>query len=115
MIYEKIINGNDFTLFCSTWKTRNSWGHEVTLYQGTNQIGRKRLRYYNRTWESYEYRTAIRLVIMEAVDRAKALAREAFKRLNGYKIITKKRSAEFLAYLNTDQKYQMFNNLYNMF
>jgi hypothetical protein len=52
---------------------------------------------------------------MEAVDRAKALAREAFKHLNGYKIITKKRTAEFLAYLNTDPTYQMFNSLYNMF
>lgn len=115
MIYEKNINGVDFTLYCNTWETRNSWGHEVTLYQGTNQIGRIKLRYYNRTWESYKFRTAIQIVIMEAVDRAKALAREAFKRLNGYKIITKKRSAEFLAYLNTDLKYQMFNSLYNMF
>lgn len=115
MIYEKNINGVYFTIYCNTWEIRNSWGHEVTLYQGTNQIGRIKLRYDTRTWESYEFRTAIRLVIMEAVDRAKALAREAFKRLNGYKIITKKRAAEFLAYLNTDQKYQMFNSLYKMF
>lgn len=115
MIYEKNINGVYFTIYCNTFKTRNSWGHEVTLYQGTNQIGGIKLRYYNRTWEIYQFRTAIQIVIMEAVDRAKALAREAFKRLNGYKIITKKRSAEFWAYLNTDPTYQMFNSLYNMF
>ena len=115
MIYIKNINGVYFTIYCNTWKTCNSWGHEVTLYQGTNQIGRIKLRYYNRTWETYLFRTAIQKVIMEAVDRAKALAREEFKRLNGYKIITKKRSAEFLAYLNTCPKYQMFNSLYNMF
>ena len=115
MIYEKNINGVDFTIYCNTWETRNSWGHEVTLYQGTNQIGRIKLRYYNRTWEIYQFRTAIQLVIMEAVDRAKAFAREAFNRLNGYKIITKKRAAEFLAYLNTDQKYHIFNSLYYMF
>lgn len=115
MIFEKQINGVDFTLFCSNWKTRNSWGHEVHFFRGNNQIGVVRVRYFNRTWESYEYRTALRLVIMEAVNRAKALAREAFKRLNGDKIITKKRAAEFSAYLNQDKEYQMFNELYNMF
>ena len=115
MIFEKKINGIDFTLFCSTWETRNSWGHEVHFFRGNNQIGMIQLRYYNRTWENDEFRTALRLVIMQAVDRAKALAREAFKRLFGYKIITKKRAAEFSAYLNKDKEYQMFNELYKMF
>lgn len=32
MIFEKQINGVDFTFFCSNWETRNSWGHEVHFF-----------------------------------------------------------------------------------
>lgn len=33
MIYNKEINGVKFTFVCESWKTRNSWGHQVTLYK----------------------------------------------------------------------------------
>lgn len=56
MIYNKGINGVKFTLVCESWNTRNSWGHMVTLYKNDSiKIGRAKIRYYNRTWESYQY------------------------------------------------------------
>ena len=51
MIYNREINGVKFTLVCESWSTRNSWGHEVTLYKNDYaKIGRAKIRYYNRTW-----------------------------------------------------------------
>lgn len=52
MIYNKEINGVKFTFVCESWRTCNSWGHEVTLYKNdTFKVGRAKIRYYNRTWE----------------------------------------------------------------
>ena len=116
MIYNKEINGVKFTLVCESWCTRNSWGHEVTLYRNDYaKIGRAKIRYYNRTWESYQYQTAIKSVIYEAIAKIKAAAKIAFNELHNYKVLTKKRAAEFAKYLVNDPEFAIYNELYKMF
>ena len=116
MIYNKEINGVKFTLVCESWCTRYSWGHEVTLYKNDSaKIGRAKIRYYNRTWESYQYQSAIKNVIWQAIEKIKEAAKETFKTLHHYKVLTKKRAAEFIEYLSKDQEYNMYNELYRMF
>jgi hypothetical protein len=116
MIYNKEINGVKFTFVCESWKTRNSWGHEVTLYKNdTFKVGYTKIRYYNRTWESYLYQSAIKNVIIDVLSKIKAAAKKAFKALHNYKVMTKKRAAEFTEYLTKDPAYNMYNGLYRMF
>lgn len=116
MIYNKEINGVKFTFVCESWKTRNSWGHEVTLYKNdTFKVGISKIRYYNRTWECYLFQSAIKAVIFETIERIKAAAKIAFKALHNYKVMTKKRAAEFTEYLTKDPAYNMYNELYRMF
>lgn len=116
MIYNKEINGVKFTLVCEAWSTPNSWGHKVTLYQNnTEQIGSARVRYYNRTWEKYRYQSTIQSVIWDVIQAIKKRAKAAFLKLHNYKVLTKKRAAEFAEYLKTDQDYNMYNELYRMF
>jgi hypothetical protein len=60
---------NDFKniyVNCRYYETRNSWGHKGELRSNTlgNEITYK-IRYYNRTWESYTYRT----LLMSLLDR----------------------------------------------
>lgn len=48
---------------CWYWEASNSWGHEVRLCKvgekaGT-EVGRARVRYYNRTWERYTFQSAM--------------------------------------------------------
>ena len=116
MIYNKEINGVKFTLVCESWCTRYSWGHEVTLYKNDfAKIGRAKIHYYNRTWESYQYQSAIKAVIFETIERIKAAAKETFKTLHHYKVLTKKRAAEFAKYLANDPEFAIYNELYKMF
>lgn len=116
MIYNKEINGVKFTFVCESWKTRNSWGHEVTLYKNdTLKVGISKIRYYNRTWECYQFQSAIKAVLFETIERIKAAAKIAFKALHYYKVMTKKRAAEFTEYLTKDPAYNMYNELYRMF
>lgn len=116
MIYNKEIDGVKFTLVCESWSTKNSWGHEVTLYKNdTVQVGRVRIRYYNRTWECYQYQSAIQNVIYNVIEEIKAAAKKVFLRVHNYKVMTKKRAAAFLEYLTQDTTYKMYNELYRMF
>lgn len=116
MIYNKEINGVKFTFVCESWRTRNSWGHEVTLYKNdTFEVGRAKIRYYNRTWECYQYQNAIKSVIYNAIEEIKAAAKKAFLTLHNYKVMTKKRSAAFLEFLKQDNAYNIYNDLYRMF
>lgn len=116
MIYNKEINGVKFTFVCESWKTRNSWGHKVTLYKNdTFKVGWAKKRYYNRTWENYLYQSAIKSVIFDTLERIKAAAKVAFMALYDYKVMTKKRTAEFTEYLTKDSAYNMYNELYRMF
>lgn len=116
MIYNKEINGVKFTLVCETWTNRTGWGHKVTLYRNnTVMIDTNTIRYYNRTWESYLYQSAIKGLIYNVMQALKNAAKETFKALNGYKVITKKRASEFVMYLNQDKEYMMYNTLYGMF
>lgn len=116
MIYNKKINGVKFTFVCESWKTRSSWGHEVTLYKNdTVQVGRVRIRYYNRTWECYQYQSAIQNVIYNVIEERKAAVKAVFLRVHNYKVMTKKRAAAFLEYLKQDFTYKMYNELYKMF
>ena len=116
MIYNKEINGVKFTFECESWSTRNSWGHKVTLYKNDYaKIGRAKIHYYNRTWESYQYQRAIKSVIYNAIEQIKAAAKIAFKELHHYKVLTKKRAAEFAKYLANDPEFVTYNDLYKMF
>ena len=116
MIYNKEINGVKFTFVCESWNTRNSWGHEVTLYKNdTFKVGRAKIRYYNRTWECYQYQSAIKSVIFNAIEEIKAAAKKVFLSVHNYKVMTKKRAAAFLEYLKKDNAYIMYNELYRMF
>lgn len=116
MIYNKEINGVKFTFVCESWKTRNSWGHQVTLYKNDIfTVGRVKIRYYNRTWESYLYQHAIKSVIYDAIEEIKTAAKKAFLTLHNYKVLTKKRAAAFLEYLKQDSTYNMYYELYRLF
>lgn len=116
MIYNKKINGVKFTLVCESWTDRKSWGHKVTLYKNdTIKVGTLKTRYYNRTWETYQFRNTIKGVIWNALEALKTALKETFKAVRGYKIITAKRAKEFAAYLQENTAYNTYNELYRMF
>lgn len=49
----------DVSFFCEYYETRNSWGHRGHVMGiGLNDLDTK-IRYYNRTWESYTYQTLL--------------------------------------------------------
>lgn len=53
----------DYEFACWYWQTSNAWGHEVRLCKVGEragvEVGKARVRYYNRTWERYTYQSAM--------------------------------------------------------
>jgi hypothetical protein len=56
------------TAECEYYETRYSWGHKAWLYRDGAEIGYKKITYYNRTWEAYEFQS-----ILECLAESKEL------------------------------------------
>jgi len=58
-----------------TYETRNSWGHKAYLYrvrrpaENDELIESVRVRYYNRTWERYQFESALEMLIDKALKK----------------------------------------------
>lgn len=115
MIYSKKIGKDSFTLVCETWEDSISWGHLVTLYQNGLFVDRVKVRYFNRTWETFRYQYAIRLVISNTIGNLTDSLKIDFKRFNCFKILTKKRLGAFDHFLLQNQRFVTLNKLYKMF
>jgi hypothetical protein len=63
-IRRKNINGNNWELVNEYWETYNSWGHKTTIIRNGYDYGTHKVRYYNRTWESYTYQTCMSSAIL---------------------------------------------------
>ena len=97
-IYSVDFNGVNYSVLGESWETRNSWGHTAYLLRNGDEISRARVRYYNRTWESYRYQSAGLQAVDVARDAAVARALEDYRERTG-----KKR-------LSADEKKQILEN-----
>ena len=59
------VNGEEVRFYCETTRTRNGFCHHVFASGGGKYYEHSRLSYLNRTWESFEYETAL----FHAVDK----------------------------------------------
>lgn len=58
-IRRKNINGNNWELVNEYWETSYSWGHKTNIIRNGYDYGTHKVRYYNRTWESYTYQACM--------------------------------------------------------
>lgn len=45
------------------YETRYSWGHKAWIYLNGREVGYKKITYYNRTWERFEFESILYSVI----------------------------------------------------
>lgn len=57
--YTTTQKGATFEAFCLTANTRNGFKHEAEIQKNGCTIARAKVNYINRTWERYDYETAI--------------------------------------------------------
>ena len=54
---------NQYSITCESKGTRSGFKHEAVLFNNGHEIGRNKICYLNRTWESYEYESVIKKII----------------------------------------------------
>ena len=82
-IYKNVLNGQEIEVFGQYWETRNSWGHNGILMIDGVEVARDRVRYYNRTWESYRFQTAGRCAVGRYLDSLKQRALDRYREATG--------------------------------
>ena len=55
----KCKSGNEYSIVNEYWETSRAWGHKSTLVAPWGEVESRKVRYYNRTWESYTYQTCM--------------------------------------------------------
>ena len=70
---------------CETYETRYSWGHKAYLLRDGKQIDYKKITYYNRTWESYQFESILECLAesKELTDREAKLFKKKIKVWSG--------------------------------
>ena len=55
----KCKSGNEYNIVNEYWETSRAWGHKSTLVAPWGEVESHKVRYYNRTWESYTYQNCM--------------------------------------------------------
>ena len=100
----EVKNVGEFYFVCQSWETRNCWGHLVTLHDGNGyQVATEKRTYYNRTWESYQYQSAMIGATKIAIEIQKENLKSEYKYENKIERLTAK---------HKDKLQEIFNNDY---
>ena len=51
--------GNKIELVNESWSTSKNWGHKTNVIVNGYDYGKYKVRYYNRTWESYTFQSCM--------------------------------------------------------
>lgn len=61
--FEFTVNGERISFYCWTTDTKNGFCHHVYAVGGGKDYEHTRVSYYNRTWESFEYESALKSAV----------------------------------------------------
>ena len=85
MEINKIIckSGKEYNIVNEYWETSNSWGHKSTLIAPWGEVESHKVRYYNRTWESYTYQTCMSGLLYTILENNQKSYITEYKEKNG--------------------------------
>lgn len=58
-IREIKVRGTNFKFVCESYSNSRAWGHRVVLFENGYEMADVKIRYYNRTWECYDFQTTM--------------------------------------------------------
>ena len=88
------INGHEYMIHSRVASSRTGFAHVSTLVRDGGEIATKRVNYYNRTWESYQYQTSMRLVVEAAMKQELDSLIEHYKRESGLRRLSAAKKEE---------------------
>lgn len=115
---EKKVGDEVYTFECQSRGNRSGFVHEVELYKKSESTFRpiavEKRQYYNRTWESYKYQSAMLGCVQKIKDRILNRAIDMWKEQNGKKRIMKQQKEAVLEAAKETKEYLEADELYNL-
>lgn len=84
----------NYNIYCYTYETAASWGHNATIFDQKKEIATDKVRYYNRTWESYTYQSIILSTITKAIEARKQNIFDNYKYFNNISRLSKEKKEQ---------------------
>ncbi len=110
MLHTKKFNNNEYTMLSEGYENSRSWGHISKLYMNGMYMGKRKVRYYNRTWESYRFRSCMQLLIEGMLEDRIEMHIADYKEQNGIKRLTKSRREDAMKF--ADDRIKELQSLY---
>lgn len=109
------IDGHDFTFKCQYYEVSGSnqaslWGHDVELRMDGNSISSFVVPYYNRTWETFKFQTAMLGALGKYRDAVKNQLFDKARETNNTRTLKQDTKNDIL---ENNEWYQMVQKLYN--
>ena len=96
-LFTGTINGSHYTVVCDSVKTQNGFAHNVQIFRNDIPVSKARVNYWNRTWESFQFQSAIYSAISNWKDSIITDAKDRFKRENNLKRVSEN-NTKYIAY-----------------
>lgn len=101
----------DYRVTASSWKKFSSWGHKARLIKDGSIINQVSIRYHNRTWESYEFETALIRVVEDYKQNELKEFLDEMKKATQVKRLSQKKKDDLIFIFNKKQLAQDLNEL----
>lgn len=113
MEIRKIVkNGNEYEFINETWETYQAWGHKTTLFINGRNYAINKIRYYNRTWECYQYQTCMCGCLYQLIEDMENNFIDEFKTKNNIKRLTSEKKEIAMNELAENEKYKELKAVY---
>ena len=109
------MDGKRYEFICRSWGTRSGFAHGAEIIDMENYtiMARAKRFYLNRTWECWDFQSAI----LDAIEKAKSYREEAIKdrmkEVNGWKKMNGERWGKLHQALGADPEFSTLTKLYN--
>lgn len=111
-LYKRVINGNEYILVNESWSNSRAWGHRTTLFKNGVELAENKVRYYNRTWECYQYQTCMKGCVYQLIEKRADVLKETFKEKNNIQRLSSKTKEAYLEFRDEDSEYKELKELY---
>jgi hypothetical protein len=64
-----ILKTNRIMVDCEVYSYPKSWGHKAKLYYDNILVCDKKIQYFNRTWERFQFETIIQCILTKAENK----------------------------------------------
>lgn len=103
---------SEWTFINETWETSCAWGHRSVLMHNGVQYAENKVRYYNRTWEEYRYKSCMSGCVYKLLEERYNTLVDVYKFKNDVVRLTQKKREDFEnTMLAEDLMYQEYKKL----